>query len=360
MADLTALLTAAVERRGSDLHVKVGSAPVVRVDGRLVPLDVAPLTQSQVEAVIEGMAPAAKAAEIAETGEADFALSIAGLGRFRVNVHRQRGSTGFVVRRVLPGTPSFERLGLPPAVRAFADQPDGLILVTGSAGCGKTTTAAALIDHINTTRACSLLTIEDPVEVLHPDKAAFVVQREVGSDTHDFAAALARAWRQDPDVVFVSDVREPMVVQSCLELAETGHLVIACLPTLGVEETIERVLDFFSPSKQRAVLTTLARVLRGIVSQRLLDRADGRGRVPCVEVLVGTPRIADRLAGGGQPVQLLDLVDASELAGMQTFDQSLEQLCRAGLVTVVDALAAAGDPPELKIRLQQAGVLTGS
>jgi twitching motility protein PilT len=352
MVELSDLLAAAVEHVGSDLHLKVGAAPHLRVDGRLVPLPLPTLSFADTQHLAATSVPESRAELFEQTGEADFALSVPGLGRFRVNVHRQRGSIGLVVRRVLPGIPQLGELGLPDAVAGLADATDGLVLVTGPAGSGKTTTTAAIIDRINSTRSCSIVTIEDPVEVLHTDKQSIVSQREIGNDTPSWESALAHVWRQDPDVVVISSMRDPDTVLAALSLAETGHLVLGSLPTGGADETVERLLELFPTSRHRQLRATLARVLRGIVSQRLVDRADGTGRVPAVEVLLGTERITERIAEATGPIAFADLIFEGELHGMQTLDDSLFVLCRDGIADPRKALAAANDPRELKLKLE--------
>jgi twitching motility protein PilT len=356
MADLSDLLTAAVEHAGSDLHLKVGAAPHLRVDGKLTPLDLPVLTSADTERLADDAIPAHRKADFAATGEADFALSVPGVGRFRVNVHRQRGSVGMVLRRVLPGIPQLDELGLPAAVTKLIDGTRGLVLVTGPAGAGKTTTLAAMVDRLNATRPCSIVTIEDPVEVLHTDKQGIVCQREVGTDTPSYESALAHVWRQDPDVIAIGSLRDPETVQAALTLAETGHLVLATLPTTGAAETVNRLLELFPPSRHQQLRTTLARVLRGVVSQRLLERADGRGRIAATELLVCTERVADRIAESPTQVSFDDLIADGELHGMQSFDESLFLLCREQAVDVREAIAAATDPRDLKVSLESAGL----
>ena len=357
MADLATLLREAVGRAGSDLHLKVGTAPHLRVDGRLVALDLPALTADDTDALAAATIPGHRLAEFEGTGEADFALSVAGVGRFRVNVHRQRGSIGMVLRRVLPGTPALADLGLPPATTRLLDSDSGLLLVTGPAGSGKTTTMAAMVDHINASRAVSIVTIEDPVEVLHADKVAIVCQREVGTDTPSYASALAHVWRQDPNVVVIGSLRDTETISAAITLAETGHLVIAAFPTTGAAETINGLLELFPASRQQQVRTSLARVLRGILSQRLLERADHRGRVVAAELLIGTERTAERIAETTGPVVVADLLVEGELHGMTAFDVSLFHLCRNGVADVRDAIASATDPRDLKLSLEAAGLV---
>ncbi|HZQ83615.1 MAG TPA: PilT/PilU family type 4a pilus ATPase, partial [Acidimicrobiales bacterium] len=286
----------------------------------------------------------------------DFAHSVPGLGRFRVRAYRQRGSVGLVFRRVPPGIPSFETLGLPAVVRRMAEEDRGLLLVTGPTGSGKTSTVASMIDHINESRQCNIVTIEDPIEVLHVDKQAIVSQREVGTDTHDYAQAMSRVTGHDPDVIMVGELRDPDTVWAALTAAENGHLVISTMRTTNVTETLARIVDFFPPFQQRQARMTLASALRGVVSQRLLERADGRGRVPAVEVLVSTNRVFDRIADPDAPGDTLEeIIAEGEYHGMQTFDQGLLHLYAAGLISLRDALAAATHIDEFRIALKAAG-----
>ena len=359
MLDLNELLRHLMEQRGSDLHVKVGSVPYVRVDGRLVPTPFDKASPADTEAIAAEVMSPTRAEELAQRHETDFAHSISGLGRFRVNVFRQRGSVGVVFRRVLPGTPSFEDLGLPPSVSRLVDEKRGLVLITGPAGSGKTTTVAAMIDHINETRAAAIITIEDPIEVLHADKRSIVSQREIGTDTPGFAEAMARVLRQDPDVIFIGELRDPETVWAALSAAETGHLVVSTMHTTSATETIARVVDFFPPFQQKQARLTLASALAGVVSQRLLDRADGRGRVPAVEVLVSTSRIFDRIVNPDAGESLDAIIAEGEYYGMQTFDQSLFSLVKNGLISVRDATSVASDPTEFGIAIRQAGLEDG-
>lgn len=356
-ARLEELLRFLVERRGSDLHVKVGSSPHIRVDGHLqvTPFD-AP-TPADTERLAYAVLPPARADEFDARNEADFAVDRAGLGRFRCNVYRQRGSCALVFRAVAPGIPSFESLGLPAIVQRLADERRGLVLVTGPTGSGKTTTIAAMIDHINSTRPVNIVTIEDPIEVLHPDKQAIVSQREIGSDTQDFAEAMRRVLRQDPDVIFVGEMRDPETVWAALAAAETGHLVLSTLHTSDAIETVNRVVDFFPAHQHKQIRLSLATSLRGIVSQRLLERVDGLGRVPAVETLVNTGRVFDRIVDPDAPGDSLDeIIATGDYYGMQNFDQALLRLYRDGVVSLRDALATATSPSDLRVALQQAGL----
>jgi twitching motility protein PilT len=359
--DLDALLQHLVEHKGSDLHLKAGSPPHIRVDGRLEAAPYPAVSASDTERIAFQIMPTDRADEFASRNEADFAHSLPGLGRFRVNVYRQRSSVALVFRRVAPGTPSFEALGLPSAVQRLAEEPRGLVLVTGPTGSGKTTTIASMIDHINETRSVNIVTIEDPIEVLHTDKQSIVSQREIGTDTTDFAEAMRRVLRQDPDVIFVGEMRDPETVWAALAAAETGHLVLSTLHTTNATETVNRIVDFFPPFQQKQVRLTLGSSLRGVVSQRLLERADGKGRIPAVEILVMTGRIFDRIVDPeGHDETIEELLAEGEYYGMQTFDQSLLNLYKNGLASLRDAMAISSNPHDLRVALQQAGLLGAS
>ncbi|HEV3398687.1 MAG TPA: PilT/PilU family type 4a pilus ATPase, partial [Actinomycetes bacterium] len=275
---MMAWMEALVAAKGSDLHLKVGSPPRMRVDGRLVVLDAPTLTPEAADKLLRELIRPDLLDQFQKTNEADFAYSLPGVGRFRVNAFRQRGSVGMVLRRVQEGAMSIEELGLPPVIARLAEQPRGLILVTGPTGSGKTTTLAAMIDHVNANRAVHIVTIEDPIEVLHRDKLAEINQREIGFDTRDFATAMRAAMRQDPDVILVGEMRDQETVAAALSAAETGHLVFSTLHTIDATETVNRIVDFFPPHQQNQVRVALAGALRGTVCQRLVPTADGKGR----------------------------------------------------------------------------------
>ncbi|MBK5289089.1 MAG: PilT/PilU family type 4a pilus ATPase [Acidimicrobiia bacterium] len=349
--DLDQVLRDAVERGASDVHIKVGSPPHMRLDGELVPFDLDTVDSADTERIAFAMMPKIRAEEFLAQNEADFAYSLNGVGRFRVNVFRQRGSVGMVLRHVLPGIPDMEQLGLPPVVRRLAEEHRGLVLVTGPTGSGKTTTLAAMIDHINETQARHIVTIEDPIEVLHNDKRSIINQREVGDDTVDFLSALKHALRQDPDVILIGEMRDPETVWAALSAAETGHLVFSTLHTMGAAETINRVIDFFPPYQQQQVRMSIAGALKGIVSQRLVPRADEEGRVPAMEVLVSTGRVFDKIADGTATHELDEIIADGGYYGMQSFDQSLLALYGAGTVSRRDALASASNPHDLRLKM---------
>ncbi len=353
MFDLDHVLRQAVEQGASDVHIKVGSPAHIRLDGELVPVGSEPVQAADTERVAFAVMPKIRAEEFISTNEADFAYALAGVGRFRVNVFRQRGSVAMVLRHILPGIPPMEELGLPVVVRRLAEEKRGLVLVTGPTGSGKTTTLAAMIDHINETQARHIVTIEDPIEVLHPDKKSLINQREVGADTNDFLAALKRALRQDPDVILIGEMRDPETVWAALSAAETGHLVFSTLHTMGAGETINRIIDFFPPYQQQQVRMSIAGALKGIVSQRLVPRCDKEGRVPAMEVLVATGRVFDKIADSSQTHELDEIIADGEFYGMQTFDQSLLSLYRDQVVSRRDALSSASNPHDLRLKMEQ-------
>ncbi|MCU1354011.1 MAG: Type pili twitching motility protein PilT [Acidimicrobiales bacterium] len=356
MARLVDLLQHLMEERGSDLLVKVGSSPCIRRDGKLVRTSLPPMSPPEIEAIALELLDDVKAAEFTRSGEVDVAHSVPGLGRFRVNVYRQRGSASLAIRRVVPGAPAVTDLGVPPVVAQLASATDGLVVVAGPAASGKTTTVSAMIDHINSTQAKHIVTIEDPIEVLHADKESIVSQREVGNDTPDVAEAIRRAGRQDADVIFVSDLPDHQAIHAAMAIAGAGRLVMAVLPAVTVIEAITRLVDAYPVHQHDQVRQHLSVVLRGVICQRLLDRADGRGRVPAVESLVGTPKVADAIAAGADPARLEQLMTEGEYYGMQTFDQALFHLFREDYVALDQALTAAARPENLRIAVQQAGL----
>ncbi len=353
---LTDLLAYATERKASDLHVRPGAPPSVRVNGVLQRAELPSVDADASRAMChEAMTPA-QTVTFEATGEIDFAYTDPSAGRFRMHVYLQKGQVSLAARRVLPSCPPIEVLGLPPAVKLMSEEKRGLILVTGPTSSGKTTTTGAMIDNINMTRACHILTIEDPIEILHGDKTAIVNQREIGSDTADFATGLRAAMREDPDVIFIGEIRDAETVTAALQAAETGHLVISTLHTTDVAETVSRVIDFFPPHDQNRIRGSLAGSLRGIVSQRLVSRKDNRGQVPATEVLVMNGRIRDLIVDERKTHLIHDLIAESSFYGMQTFDQSLLSLFRSGLVSLEDAMATATNQHDFQLALEQEGL----
>ena len=351
MLDLDDLLHEAVQREASDIHMKVGSPPYLRIDGNLVPTDRDITQAADTERIAFAIMPKQRSDEFLSVGEADFAYGVAGLGRFRVNVFRQRGSVGLVMRRVLPGIPSFDALGLPSAVRRLSEEARGLVLVTGPTGSGKTTTLACMIDHINETQRRHIVTIEDPIEVLHTDKLSIVNQREIGTDTESFQSAMKRAMRQDPDVILIGEMRDSETVWAAIAAAETGHLVFSTLHTISATDSINRIIDFFPPFQQRQVRMSVASSLRGIVSQRLLRAADGESRIPAMEILIATGRVFDKIVDADVTHEIEEVISEGGFYGMQTFDQSLFDLYERGKVSRRDALGTATHTHDLRLRM---------
>jgi twitching motility protein PilT len=357
VTNMTAWLEALAATRGSDLHVKVGSTPRMRVDGRLVELEGPVITSEMAENLLTEVIRPDLYDEFQRRNEADFAYSLAGVGRFRVNAFRQRGSVGLVLRRVQEGALSIESLGLPPVIARLAEEPRGLVLVTGPTGSGKTTTLASMIDHVNANRAVHIVTIEDPIEVLHADKMGIVNQREVRVDTEDFSIAMRAAMRQDPDVILVGEIRDAETLKAALAAAETGHLVLSTLHTTDAAETVNRCIDLFPPFQQRQVRLSLAAALRGIVGQRLVRRDADGGRVAVLEILVNTGRAAEAIADPERLGELGTIMTEGSYYGMQTFDQHLIALYRDGVVTLEDALAVASNPHDLRVALRNQGLV---
>jgi twitching motility protein PilT len=349
-------LSAVVANNGSDLHLKVGSAPKVRISGSLVPLQTDPLTEERLwDIVRETMTPAVRE-QFDATNEADYALSVSGIGRFRVNAFRARGGVGCVLRLVGTEPRTLADLGMPDLLRRLALEPRGLLLVTGPTGSGKTTTLAAMVDVVNESRPVHVLTIEDPIEVLHRDKVASVSQRELGTDTAGWATALRAAMRQDPDVILIGEMRDADTVKAALSAAETGHFVMSTLHTTDAAETVNRIIDFFPPYEQKQVRLSLASSLRGIVCQRLVPLADGAGRTCALEIAVGTPRLQEAIADPDKTDLIGDIVADGSYSGMQTFDQHLLRLVLDGTVSIGDARLVASNSHDFSVMLKRAGL----
>lgn len=348
------LLKIAVDRGASDLHLKVGSHPVIRVDGHLSPLlDQKRLMQEDTVAMAFSMMSARQKEKFKNNLEIDFAYSVPGLGRFRCNIFQQRGTIALVLRVIPVKIRTVRELLLPPILEKICMEQRGLILCTGTTGSGKSTTLAAMIDHINTNRVEHIITIEDPIEFLHRDKRSIVNQREVEVDTKSFAQALRSALRQDPDIILVGEMRDYETVETALTAAETGHLVMSTLHTLDATETVNRIIAIFPPHQQKQIRLQLAAVLKAVISMRLLPRADGMGRVPAVEVLISTPYIRDCVENKEKTKLIKDAIaQGTSQYGMQTFDQSLYMLYKSGLITLEEALRRASNPDEFKLKIQ--------
>jgi len=352
------LLRTACEDKASDLHLKVGNYPYVRVDGDLRPLTQYPRISSEdMLNMAFSMMTNRQKQKFKENTELDMAYGVAGLGRFRVNVFQQRGNVGMVLRVIPTKIRTLEELYLPKVIDRICEENRGIVLVTGTTGSGKSTTLAAMIDRINSTRTDHIITIEDPIEFLHRDKKAFVNQREIEVDTASFGAALRAALRQDPDVILVGEMRDLETIQTALLAAETGHMVFSTLHTLDATETVQRIIAVFPPPEQKQIRLQLAGTLKAIVSQRLVRKSDGIGRVPAVEVLIATEYIRDCIINPDKTRLIRDAVAAGvSQYGMQTFDQSIYDLYTQGLITLDEALANATSVDEFKLRI--AGIRT--
>ncbi len=349
---LDVILQFAVRNGVSDVHLKPYRPPYFRKDGRLVTQKGAPnLSAELVDRFVEAVVPPARRAELASRGDLDTSYELAEVARFRVNVFRQRDRHALVFRVVPRVVKRIEELGLPPVVAKIAEEPRGLVLVTGATGSGKSTTMAAMVQHINATRATHIVTIEDPIEYVFEEQRAIINQREVGSDAETFARALRAALRQDPDVILVGEMRDVETIETALHAAETGHLVISTLHTIDAVETVHRIVAVFPPHQQRTVRLLVASVLSAVISQRLVRRKDGRGRVPAVEVLRSTELVRDILRDEGRLSELRDaMARGRETYGMQTFDQSLFDLYSNDLVSYDDALRESTNPSDFALK----------
>jgi twitching motility protein PilT len=356
MFDVKAALRELVEKEGSDLHLKVGASPLYRVHGELAQdTAVQPLSQEETAAALrELLTDESKHEEFAREHEVDFSFEMAGIARFRVNAFQQRGTTSMVCRAIPHKISSIEELALPPVVRELAEEERGIILLTGTTGSGKSTTLAAMIDHMNQTMSKHIVTIEDPIEFVHDDKRSAINQREVGMDTASFKRALRRVLRQDPDVILVGEMRDEETVQTALSAAETGHLVLSTIHTVDATESINRMLDFFPPHQHGQARSMIAGTVKGVISQRLVPGADG-GRVAVCEVLRMTGRVRDMIMDPDQTGKLVEVITNGAYYGMQTFDQALFGHVKAGLVTFEDALRVASSPHDFKLLMQADG-----
>ncbi len=352
--EINDLLKIATERKASDLHLKVGSHPVIRVNGKLMALAELPrLVQEDTIAMAFSIMSGRQKQKFKDHYEIDIAYSVPGLGRFRVNIFQQRGTVGLVLRVIPAKILTFKELLLPPVIETISNESRGLILVTGTTGSGKSTCLAAMIDYINSTRTEHIMTVEDPIEFLHRDKKSLVNQREVEVDTKSFSGALRSALRQDPDVILVGEMRDYETIETALTAAETGHLVLSTLHTLDATETVNRIISVFPPHQQKQIRLQLGVVLKAVISMRLLPKADDRGRVPAVEVLRTTGYIRDCIENKEKTKLIRDAISAgTSQYGMQTFDQSIYTLYKRELITMEEALRRCTKPEEFKLKLQ--------
>lgn len=350
--DLKELLKLCVDRKASDLHLTENSSPILRVDGKLMLIDSAPLSKEELKKAIYGILTDVQKEMFERDRELDFSLSMEDLDRFRVNVHIQKGSVEAALRRIPHFIPSIEDLGLPPAVLDFARKPSGLVLITGPTGSGKTTTLASMVNIINSERSCMIICIEDPIEYVHKNIKAVIKQREIYSDTNSFSEALKRCLRQDPDVIVVGEMRDLETISTALTAAETGHLVLATLHTPDTAQTIERVIDVFPAHQQQQVRLQLSAALQGVVSQTLLPRASGQGRIMASEVLVATPAVRNLIREKAVE-QIPTSIQTGVQYGMHTMDMSLKLLYEQGLVTYEDALTQVKNLEEFEQLLRR-------
>ena len=352
--ELNEILKIALKGGASDIHLKAGLPAMFRVDGALVPLKNGErLMPEDIQKMSVAIMNPLQKARFEETREVDLAYGIPGLGRFRVNCFQQRGSVGVVFRVIPFGVKTIESLHLPPVIAQIALEQRGLVLVTGTTGSGKSTTLASMIEHINTNRTCHIMTIEDPIEFLIRDRRSIVNQREIGVDTQSFSNALRAALRQDPDVILVGEMRDFETIETALTAAETGHLVMSTLHTLDATETINRIISVFPPYQQKQIRLQLGSILRAVVSQRLVPRSDGKGRVPALEVLVTTARVRECIADKDRTKEIHDAIAKGFTTyGMQTFDQSLMYLVKKGLVTYEESLKHVSNPDDFALRFR--------
>ncbi len=358
--DLKEILSVALKARASDIHLKAGLPPIYRIDGTLRPLPNAPrLGPDETEKLAFDIMTEKQRRRFEDLHEADLAYGVPGLGRFRVNIFSQRGTVSMVFRVIPYEIKGVDELLLPPVIKKIALEERGLILVTGATGSGKSTTLAAIVDFINASRPVHIVTVEDPIEYLHRDKKGIINQREIGSDTECYSAALKSALRQDPDVILVGEMRDEVTIETALHAAETGHLVLSTLHTIDAPETINRIIGVFAPHHQRQVRAQLSGVLRAVISQRLVPMADGKGRVPAVEVMVSTARTRELIDDKEKTRQLRDAIQQGYVSyGMQTFDQSLMMLLKRDLITLEEALRQCSNPDDFNLKVS--GISSGS
>ena len=355
---LKQMLVEMLNRKASDLHIRVGVRPHLRVNGVLEQIYTEPITIDGMEKIVAQILNEKQQERFYRKNEMDLALSVAKLGRFRINLFRQRGTTGIAIRAVNTVVPSFEELHLPPTIKKLTEERRGLVIVTGTTGSGKSTTIASIIEHMNANRGDNIITIEDPIEYIYRDKKCIIAQREVGGDTETFATSLRHAFRQDPDTILIGEVRDLETISIALTAADTGHLVLTTLHTLNAIETITRIISFFPPHQHQQIRLLLAGTLKAIVCQRLLRRCDSPGRVPAIEVMVTSGAIKECIIDADKTVNIPDLMEQGETQyGMQTFDQSIMKLYKQGLISFEEAMNSASNPDDFDLRLKG---ITGS
>ncbi|MFH1259909.1 MAG: type IV pilus twitching motility protein PilT [Elusimicrobiota bacterium] len=349
--DLRELLELMMKAKASDLHLKEDGPPIARMDGELMVLDSAPLSPKSIELICTTLMKQKHQSMFDQKHECDLAYTLPSIGRFRVNIFHQRGLTNLVFRAIPEHIPKFEDMHLPQSIKKLADNERGLVLVTGTTGCGKSTTLATMIDYINETRSCHIVTIEDPIEFIHKDKKSIISQREIGLDTLSYLEALKHVVRQDPDVILIGEMRDLETMAAALTAAQTGHLVLATIHTIDAIQTVTRIVDLFPPHQQTQIRYQLADTLKGVVSQRLLLHSSGKGRVPAVEVLVASPLVR-KLIEENSLTEISNVIKQGSYYGMQNFNQALLKLTNQNLVTLEEALSAASNPEELMLAIR--------
>jgi twitching motility protein PilT len=350
--EMNELLNVVVERNASDIHLTVGKPPVLRIHGRLDVLDFRPLTPDDTVELMKAITSATHQQKIQERGGTDFGFAFGDLARFRVSVYKQKGHIGLCLRLIPSKLLTFEEIGLPPTIKELLYRPKGLILVTGPTGCGKTTTLATMLDFINRERDCHIITVEDPIEYYHEHKKSVVTQRELGVDVPSFEEAVIKALRQDPDVILVGEMRDLATMEAAVSAAETGHLVFATLHTTGAARTVDRIIDAFPMAQQEQIRTQLSVSILAVISQMLLTKADGRGRVAAFEIMVATPAIRN-LVREKKTYNIPSVIETGVKYGMKTLDQSLYELYGKGSITCEDALNRAYDAPALQVKMER-------
>ncbi len=351
--NLKQMLTEMLKRKSSDLHLRVGIRPYLRTNGILEEIPTDPMSVEGMETVITQILNEEQRKKFLKRNELDLALSVAKLGRFRINIFRQRGTVGMALRAVNTKVPTFDELHLPEAIRKMADEQRGLIVITGTTGSGKSTTLAAIIEEMNNTRCNNIMTIEDPIEYIFRDKKCIIAQREVGGDTENFATALRHAFRQDPDIILIGEIRDLETMSIALTAADTGHLVMTTLHTLNTMETISRIISFFPPHQHQQIRLLLGGTLHAIVCQRLLIRHDMPGRVPALEVMINTAAVRDCLINPDKFGNIPDLIEAgASQYGMQSFDQSIMRLYQQGMISFEEAMTSASNPDDFDLRVK--------
>jgi twitching motility protein PilT len=350
---LKQMLVEMLNRKASDLHIRVGIRPNLRVNGKLEQIACDPITIDSMEQIVAQILNEKQRERFYRKNEMDLALSVAKLGRFRINLFRQRGTSGIAIRAVNTQVPTFHDLNLPAVVKDLAGAHRGLVVVTGTTGSGKSTTLAAILEEINANQPCNIITVEDPIEYIYRDKKAIIAQREVGGDTDTFASALRHAFRQDPDVIQIGEVRDLETMSIALTAADTGHLVMTTLHTLNVVETITRIISFFPPHQHQQIRLLLAGTLKAVLCQRLIPRSDMPGRVPAIEIMITTGAIREAILDPDKTTEIPDLItDGNVQYGMQTFDQAIMKLYKQGMISFEEAMANASNPDDFDLRLK--------